>query len=216
MWQKKLQSDLWLIKNWKYLEDFLCFAGERIIGLAEKRVRFGVGGVVEAIVAAARALHGNRVLLVILFHEILHHFRQTHRARLEISGAVFGGMRRLLGGVGDLLRRRWVPEDAGELALEEALQARPHRRLHRLKPSSLLRHGRIDRLNLHCERHDDNDSRTELESLNSQVSPLGLVHLRSTSLILNCESEQGKILVFLSEFNLWNWNSAEAARETLQ
>ena len=161
-------------RNLFYLEDFGGFAW-RIAGVAgtAERVGFFAGAVVaDTIEAVMPAPNGNGgVLLVILLDETLHHFRQTRRARFEIVGAVTAVLAARLhflaatATAGDLVRRR-ISENAGEIALEEALESRLHHWLDQLNHNPLRRYRRINRLNFHRKRHD-NEQQQKFQSLNS-------------------------------------------------
>jgi len=155
-----------------YLESFARLGGRVIrVAVTAERVWFLVRAIVVVAIEAVTAVavwHG--MLLVTLLYEILHHFRQTSRTRLEITGAVLQFLT-----TGDLFWR-WISQNAGELTLKEPLQARLHNRLGQLKPRPFGRDLRIDWLNFHRKRHHD---------LALSLSLVRLFHFRFLSLIFS-------------------------------
>lgn len=120
------------------------------------QIVFGAIGAVpiEAVAAITAAPRSTGLLLIVLFDEALHHLGQARGARLKLYRraitAVLVKMRLL---DTDLLCGG-IPENIQELAFEEPLEPRLHHRLHRL---AVFRRVRIDRLDLHWERHDQRD-----------------------------------------------------------
>lgn len=132
---------------------------ETIAGIGERRIRrkrvreeieLVVGAVValavEAVTAVTAAFHGGggRLLLVVVFNEVLNHFVQTNGARLEFRRRRTA----VLLSSGCLLLSWRNPHDTVERTVKKPLQPRfQHRRLNHVLPD------RIDRLNSHRKRH---------------------------------------------------------------
>lgn len=145
--------------------------GERIAEAAED-VEFVVGAVVavriKAIAAVAAAFGSSRrrgclPLVVALLHEVLHHFRQANRARLELGGhSTSPSIFEVVGdGGGGILRRfrlfrRRNPQHARELPVEEPPESRFQHRFRRICSNRLFSRGLgigVQRLDLHRKRH---------------------------------------------------------------